>query len=121
MGGETGGLMKRHFFYTSCIFCNFISQLTFMSIGSINNKEDARVLAMQQVIRKLRHDDLNDGHCFMIFDDGLPEGQAYYEYPDGSIRVEQMDKFNLDIPRIVISELDEDEIASLKEKHEVFR
>jgi hypothetical protein len=89
--------------------------------GSIDNKEDARVLAMQQVIRKLRHDDLNEGHCFMIFDDELPEGQAYYEYPDGSIRVEQLDKLNLDIPRIVISELNEDEIVSLKEKHEVFR
>jgi len=92
-----------------------------MSKEWIDNKEDARILAMQRVIRKLRHDDLNDGHCFMIFDDGLPEGQAYYEYPDGSIRVEQLDRFNLDIPRIVIDELDKDEIASLKERHEVFR
>jgi hypothetical protein len=92
-----------------------------MSRELIGNKVDARFLAMQQVIKKLRDDDLNDGHCFMIFDDGLPEGQAYYEYPDGSVRVEQLNRLNIDMPRIVIEELDEAEIMSLKEKHEVFR
>lgn len=45
---------------------------------------------MEQVIRKLRNDDLNHGHCFMIFDDELPEDQAYYEYPDGSINIERL-------------------------------
>jgi hypothetical protein len=76
---------------------------------------------MQQVIRKLRHDDLNEGHCFMIFDDDLPEDQAYYEYPDGRIQVEQLDKENLDIPRVLIKTLNSKEIVALKEKHEVFR
>jgi hypothetical protein len=88
---------------------------------SINDQQSDRVHAMQQVIRKLRYNDLNEGHCFMIFDDGLPEGQAYYEYPDGRIQVEQLDKDNLDIPRVVISVLNKKEIAALKEKHEVFR
>jgi len=57
----------------------------------------------------------------MIFDDDLPEAQAYYEYPDGSIRIEQLDNGSVVLPRIVFSKLCEDEIAAVKEKHEVFR
>ncbi len=57
----------------------------------------------------------------MIFDDGLPEGQVYYEYPGGDIRIEQLDENNLDIPRIVIKMLTKKEVAALKEKHEVFQ
>jgi len=88
---------------------------------SIIDQQDSRVFAMQQVIRKLRHDDLKDGHCFMIFDDELPENQAYYEYPDGHIQIEQLDKHNLDIPRTIIRLLTKEEIAVVKERHEVFR
>jgi len=88
---------------------------------TINNQPDDRVFAMQQVIRKLRHDDLNEGHCFMIFDDDLPDDQAYYEYPNGLIKVEQADKENLEAPRVVIKELTDKEIAEVKQKHEVFR
>jgi hypothetical protein len=90
-------------------------------MNPINHQQDGRIFAMQQVIRKLRLDNLNEGHCFMIFDDELPEDQAYYEYPDGRIQVEQIDKDNLDIPRIVIRALTNSEIASVKEKNEVFR
>jgi hypothetical protein len=86
-----------------------------------NDQLNGRVLAMQQVIKKLRSDDLNQGHCFMIFDDGLPEGQAYYEYPDGDIRIEQLDKNNLDIPRIIVKVLSKKEVSALKEKHEIFQ
>jgi len=85
------------------------------------NQYNEQVRAMQQVIKKLRTDDLNQGHCFMIFDDDLPANQAYYEYPDGSIQIEQIDKNNLDIPRSVIKMLTKKEIAAVKEKHEVFR
>ena len=88
---------------------------------SINNQPDDRVFAMQQVIRKLRHDNLNEGHCFMIFDDDLPDDQAYYEYPDGRIQIEQLNKDNFDIPRLLISVLTPKETALIKEKHEVFR
>jgi hypothetical protein len=88
---------------------------------SINDQQNSQILAMQEVIRKLRHDDLNEGHCFMIFDDELPEDQAYYEYPDGDIQIEQLNKDNINAPRVVISVLTKTEIAALKEKHEVFR
>ena len=89
-------------------------------ITSVNDKLDDRVFAIQKVIKKLRHDNLNEGHCFMIFDDGLPENQAYYEYPDGKIQIEQIDKNNLDIPRIVVRTLTKKEVATVKERNEVF-
>jgi hypothetical protein len=84
-------------------------------------QQDDRILKTQQVIKKLRHDDLNEGHCFMIFDDGLPENEAYYEYPDGRIQIEQLVKDDIYAPRIVIRALTKEETAMLKEKHEVFR
>ena len=86
-----------------------------------DNETTVRIEAINQVIRKLRSDSLSEGYCFMIFDDELTEDQAYYEYPDGSIRIEQLDNGSVDLPRIVIRHLCEDEIAAVKEKHEVFR
>jgi hypothetical protein len=85
-----------------------------------NDLSDNRVEAMQQVIRNLRVDDLKNGHCFMIFDDELPGGQAYYEYPGGDIHIEQIDRHNLESPRVVIKILTKKEISALKEKHEIF-
>lgn len=84
------------------------------------NQNDNRIHAMEQVIRKLRNDDLNQGHCFMIFDDELPQDHAYYEYPDGGINIEQLNKDNLDIPRTVVKILNSQEIDAVKEKHAVF-
>jgi len=86
-----------------------------------DNETTVRIAAMREVIKKLRSDNLSEGHCFMIFDDEPPEDQAYYEYPDGSIRIEQLNNGSVDLPRIVIRHLREDEIAAVKEKHEVFR
>ena len=86
-----------------------------------DNETSVRVEAINQVIRKLRSDSLTEGYCFMIFDDELTEDQAYYEYPDGVIRIEQISKVNFDLPRILIRELSLSEIAAVKEKHEVFR
>jgi len=88
---------------------------------NLNIKSDYRLVAAQEIIKKLRYDDLNGGHCFMIFDDELPDGQAYYEYPDGKITIEQLNKDNLDLPRIVIHELSEDETDAVKQKHELLR
>lgn len=84
------------------------------------NQSDNRIHAMEQVIRKLRNDDLNQGHCFMIFDDELAQDQAYYEYPNGGINIEQLNKDNLDIPRTIIRVLSPKEIKAVKEKHAVF-
>ncbi len=86
----------------------------------IDHQQNSRTTAMQQVIRQLRADDLNNGHCFMIFDDELPEDQAYYEYPNGLITIEQVDKNNFDAPRVLIKQLTQKQIAAVKQKHEVF-
>lgn len=40
------------------------------------------------VIRELRLSDLAAGNPFMYHSDLLPQGQVFFEYPDGSLRVE---------------------------------
>lgn len=77
----------------------------------------SRMAALQSVIAKLRDEDLSDGHCFLIFDDNLPEDEAYYEYPDGCIRVEKLDKRNIEIPRTVVKVLNKAESALVRKKH----
>jgi hypothetical protein len=89
-------------------------------IEYISTETDSRIYAMNQVIKELRLHSLSDGHCFMIFDDELSENQAFYEYPDGSIQIEQLNKTNVDIPRVVIHVLSQSEISKVREKHEVF-
>jgi hypothetical protein len=78
-----------------------------------------QLMAMQEVIRKLRVNNLNQGNCFMIFDDDLPEYQAYYEYPDGNINIEEINKDNPDADREIIKVLNDNEAATVRGKHEV--
>lgn len=84
------------------------------------HQQKNRIERLQEVIKILRSEDLKQGHCFMIFDDELPENQAYYEYPDGSIRIEQLNQHSLDMPRLLIKVLTPLETAAVKRKHEVF-
>jgi hypothetical protein len=88
---------------------------------SILDHQDMRISAREQVIKELRNDNLNKGNCFMVFDDDLDEDQAYYEYPGGQINIEQINKYNIDSPRLVIKKLSKAEITSVRLKHEVFQ
>lgn len=80
----------------------------------------SRLDAIQAVIKKLRHDDLSQGHCFMVFDVSLPEDQAYYEYPDGRILIEQVDKRSIEVPRVIVRELNKSEVHAVRKKHAIF-
>lgn len=80
-----------------------------------------RIEKLQQVIRKLRENDLGSGHCFMVFDERLEEDEAFYEYPDGHIRIERLDKSNIEVPRQVVKILDRTEIEALRTRHAVIR
>jgi hypothetical protein len=96
-----------------------LTKINSKQMESIAEAQNEQISAMKQVIRKLRTDNLNQGYCFMIFDDDLPEYQAYYEYPDGDINIEQINKDNPDMDREIIKVLTKDEVAAVKEKHEV--
>lgn len=80
-----------------------------------------RIKNLEQVIRKLRKEDLDSGHCFMIFDECLETDEAFYEYPDGRIRVEKLDQRNIEIPRTVIKVLSNTEASALRDKHAIIR
>lgn len=38
-------------------------------------------------ILELRKRTLSNGNPFLVYDDALPEGQYYLEYPDGDIKI----------------------------------
>ena len=78
---------------------------------------EARLAGLRSVIAKLREEDHKSGHAFLIFDDNLPEDQAYYEYPDGFIRIEQLDKRNIEIPRVVVKILNRQESNAIRKKY----
>jgi hypothetical protein len=84
------------------------------------NTNDPRITAMREVIRNLRKTDLANGHCFMIHDKSLPKQQAYYEYPDGSIQIEEVDASNLYNPRKIVRKLSASEVAAVVGRHAVF-
>ena len=75
---------------------------------------------MDHVIRQLRKEDLQKGHCFMISDSRLPADQAYIEYPDGSIKVEKITKNGTAASRQVVRTASAEEVAHLKKNHFVF-
>lgn len=80
-----------------------------------------RIEKLNSVIRELREHDLRSGHCFMVFDERLEEDEAFYEYPDGHIHIERLDKNNIEVPRQVVKMLNGSEIKALRSKHAVIR
>jgi hypothetical protein len=82
---------------------------------------EERIKNLQKVIRRLREDSLHSGHCFMIFDEHLEEDEALYEYPDGRIRIERLDRSNIEVPRQIIRVLTGAETKAIKSKHAIFR
>jgi hypothetical protein len=85
--------------------------------NDFSTAHSSKIALMQDVIRKLRSDDLKQGHCFMIFDEELPEDEAYYEYPDGNIKIEKLDRRNIEIPRKVVKVLNKCEVSIVRKKH----
>lgn len=57
----------------------------------------------------------------MIFDERMEEDEAFYEYPDGHIRIERLDKNNIKASREVVRMLNGTKIKALRNKHAVFR
>lgn len=87
----------------------------------MNNPQDPRIAVTSLIIKQLRIKKLNNGHCFLIFDEELPEEHSYYEYPDGRIQVEEVDITNLYNPRRVIKVLSEEEASKVRTRHAVFQ
>jgi len=77
----------------------------------------SRIRAMEAVIQKLKEDDLNQGHCFMVTDRELSMDEAYYLYPDGNIKIEQVNLKNIEVPRTVVKVLNRRESEAIKRKH----
>jgi len=108
---------------------NYIQGKLFGEFESFQKREHSKsylqypegIERLQQVIRELRENDLGSGHCFMVFDERLEEDEAFYEYPNGQIHVEKLDKSNIEVPRQVIRKLDDAEIKALRSKHAVIR
>nr|WP_315423701.1 hypothetical protein [uncultured Pedobacter sp.] len=80
-----------------------------------------RIEKLQNIILELRKNDLGNGHCFMFFDDLLEEDQAFYEYPDGRITIERLDKSNIEVPRQIIHVLNASETKAFRNKHAIIR
>ena len=69
----------------------------------------------ETIIQRLRESDLAAGRSFMYFSDLLPEGQAFFEYPDGSFRVEKLKSVSEGFSFVRNATIEE--IAKLKEKY----
>ncbi|QIL37991.1 hypothetical protein G7074_01045 [Pedobacter sp. HDW13] len=76
---------------------------------------------MESVIQKLREEDLSRGYCFMVTDRELLEDEAYYLYPDGSIKIEQVNLKNIELPRVVLKVLNKRESELVKRKHAILK
>jgi hypothetical protein len=49
-----------------------------------------RDIRVSEVARNLRRRNLDNGLPFLILSEDLPEGQAYREFPDGHIEVQEI-------------------------------
>ena len=72
-----------------------------------------------EAVRKLRLQKLRNGRPFMINSKDLPTDQCYLEFPDGSIKLVQLDKSAKDFT--VLQTLSADEEQKIRRKYNFSR
>ena len=65
----------------------------------------------------IRANALSNGKSFLIYDENLPIGQCYMEYPDGDIKIVKPSSKTFEF--IVYQELDASTVLSLRQKFEL--
>jgi len=71
----------------------------------------------REVIGQLRKMTLLKGEPFMVYDDALPPGHYYLEYPDGDIKIVTVSNSINDF--VVQEELDFNEVNALRRRLEL--
>ena len=67
-----------------------------------------------EAVKKLRLDNLRNGHPFMINAKDLPNRQSYLEYPDGSMHLVELSASGMEF--ISIRVLSSDESSELRKR-----
>lgn len=79
--------------------------------------QDERV---SEVTRALRQRNLNNNLPFLILSENLPEGQAYREFPDGHIEIQEIIEDGANLKSKLIRHLTKAEAADLRLKNGLF-
>jgi hypothetical protein len=79
--------------------------------------QDKRV---SEVTRALRQRNLNNNLPFLILSENLPEGQAYREFPDGHIEIQEIIEDGADLKSKLIRNLTKAEAVDFRVKNGLF-
>ena len=88
-----------------------------VTLLSIFMKRKKLEMAGIQAVKNLRRNKLTLGFPFMINSDLLPPDQCYLEYPDGSIKLVELNPDNSDYR--IIAELTEEEGRLIRKKYQL--
>ena len=79
--------------------------------------QDKRV---SEVTRALRQRNLNNNLPFLILSEDLPEGQAYREFPDGHIEIQEITEDGADLKSKLVRNLTTAEVVDFRLKNGLF-
>ncbi|HEY8660160.1 MAG TPA: hypothetical protein VIL78_14095 [Hanamia sp.] len=79
--------------------------------------QDKRV---SEVTRALRQRNLNNNLPFLILSEDLPEGQAYREFPDGHIEIQEITEDGADLKSKLVRNLTSAEVVDFRLKNGLF-
>jgi hypothetical protein len=79
--------------------------------------QDKRV---SEVTRALRQRNLNNNLPFLILSEDLPEGQAYREFPDGHIEIQEITEDGADLKSKLVRNLTRAEVVDFRLKNGLF-
>ena len=79
--------------------------------------QDKRV---SEVTKALRKTNLNKGLPFLILSENLPEGQAYREFPDGHIEIQEINEDGAELKSKIIRKLTRTEAVDFRLKNGLF-
>lgn len=70
-----------------------------------------------ETARAVREKNFNEGNPFLMLSDDLPEGESYWDYPDGRIEIQRVVVVGNKIEYIVVKELGKDEANKVRGEH----
>ncbi len=96
---------------------NDIKRLYMTALETEAALQDKRV---SEVTRALRERNLNNDLPFLILSEDLPEGQAYREFPDGHIEIQEIIEDGANLKSKLVRKLTSTETAAFRVKNGLF-
>ena len=109
-----------HFTYIYTLVMHHTHPIKRLYMTALETEAALQDKRVSEVTRALRERNLNNDLPFLILSEDLPEGQAYREFPDGHIEIQEIIEDGANLKSKLVRKLTSTETAAFRVKNGLF-